>query len=60
MADASTGTRVVILLDDGRDPPEGLLEADGQEQPFVGWLGLISAISQALERVKGAQPRADS
>lgn len=42
--------RIEIWLDES-DPPLGIARAEGQEpRKFAGWLGLLTALSQLLNR----------
>jgi hypothetical protein len=40
--------RVTIEFEQGADPPRGQVLADQACYPFTGWLGLATAIEQAI------------
>ena len=41
--------RIWVDVELGRDPISGAIQADdGEQRPFVGWLGLISAIEALI------------
>jgi hypothetical protein len=47
-----TGRRIVIELSQGEPEPKGELSVAGApDRPFAGWIGLISALEGALERI---------
>jgi hypothetical protein len=52
-----TGSRIVIELSQGEPEPKGELSVAGApERPFAGWIGLISALEQALEASPAPRP----
>jgi hypothetical protein len=52
-----TASRIVIELSQGEPEPKGELSVAGApERPFAGWIGLISALEQALEGIIAARP----
>lgn len=53
--------RIVIAVQPDRPSPSGHVElADQEDQPFTGWLGLLSVLGAAFEQLReGAAPRTD-
>lgn len=48
-------SRIVVLLDPARTALSGVVRADAAaDQPFSGWLGLLSALQTAVEALAAA------
>ncbi|MGI8413611.1 MAG: hypothetical protein ACR2QA_14230 [Solirubrobacteraceae bacterium] len=48
--------RAILELDVGSDPIVGSLQAHGRRCDFSGWVGLATALEQAISTAKDGRP----